>query len=63
MGFDSVFFARIDYGDKERRLNNLEMEWLWRPNSKSLGNDVQLFTHTLYAHYCAPGGFDFSVFS
>lgn len=62
MGFDSVFFARGDFGDKNKRLNDLEMEWVWRPNSKSLGNDIQLFTHYLYDHYCYPSGFWFDVF-
>ena len=40
MGFDALFFARLDYKDKEKRLNDLEMEWVWRPNPESLGNDT-----------------------
>ena len=63
MGFDALFYARLDYGDKERRLNDLEMEYVWRPNKDSLGNDVQILTHALFDHYCTPGGFDFSIFS
>lgn len=31
MGFDAWFFARLDYMDKEVRLNNTEMEFIWRP--------------------------------
>ena len=58
MGFDAWFFARLDYKDKERRMNDKELEFVWRP-SENLGNDVQIFTHTLYAHYSAPHGFDF----
>jgi hypothetical protein len=59
MGFDAWFFARLDYQDKEKRLNERSMEFIWRPNSKSLGNDTQILTHALYAHYSAPAGFGF----
>lgn len=44
MGFDAWFFARLDYQDKEKRLNNKEMEFVWRPYSQSLGNDVQILS-------------------
>lgn len=37
------------------------MEFIWRPNSKSLGNDTQIFTHALYQHYSAPSGFGFDA--
>lgn len=37
------------------------MEFIWRPNSKSLGNDTQIFTHALYHHYSAPSGFGFDA--
>ena len=40
MGFDAWFFSRIDYQDKNKRMNDLEMEWVWRPNPQSLGNDT-----------------------
>lgn len=59
MGFDAWFFARLDYQDKEKRLDNQEMEWIWRPNPESLGNQTQIFTHALYHHYSSPQGFDF----
>jgi alpha-mannosidase len=31
MGFDALFFARIDYQDKNRRMDSRELEWVWRP--------------------------------
>ena len=40
MGFDALFFARIDYKDKEKRMKTKELEWIWRPSSETLGNDV-----------------------
>ena len=61
MGFDALFFARLDYKDKEKRLNDKEMEYVWRPSS--LGNDVNILTHVLYHHYSAPSGFDFDEVS
>jgi len=54
MGFDALFFARIDYGDKDRRSAAKELEWVWRPASETLGDDVQIFTHTLWNMYSAP---------
>lgn len=46
MGFDAWFFSRLDYKDLEKRTNDLELEWIWRPNVDTLGKDVQIFTHT-----------------
>jgi len=31
MGFNSFFFARIDYQDKEKRMNEKSLEMVWRP--------------------------------
>ena len=39
------------------------MEWVWRPMNESLGNNVQILAHALYAHYSAPAGFDFDTLS
>jgi lysosomal alpha-mannosidase len=61
MGFDAWFFARLDYQDKNKRMNDKELEWIWRPNSDSLGDDVNIFTHTLYRHYSSPQGMNFDV--
>jgi hypothetical protein len=61
MGFDAWFFARLDYGDKEKRMNDQEMEFVWRPNAESLGTDTQILTHALYAHYSSPSGLNFDV--
>jgi len=38
MGFESVFFARIAYADKERRKDNKEMEFIWRPSFNYFGS-------------------------
>jgi len=36
MGFDGLFFARLDYQDYSRRKQAKEMELMWR-GSQSLG--------------------------
>jgi hypothetical protein len=61
MGFDAWFFARLDYADKERRMNEKELEFIWMPNEQSLGSDVNIFTHVLYRHYSSPDGFGFDT--
>lgn len=38
MRFDALFFARIDYQDKAKRLEDKSMEFLWRPLSYNSGN-------------------------
>ncbi len=43
MGFQSVFFARIDYQDYALRAGQKRLEWIWQP-SRSLGNKSQIFT-------------------
>ena len=31
MGFDAWFFARIDFEDREVRMADLSMQWVWKP--------------------------------
>lgn len=62
MGFDAWFFARMDDADKNHRVSNKEMEWIWYPSNDTLGSDVAIFTHMLWAStYYSPGGFNFDV--
>eukprot|EP00347_Sterkiella_histriomuscorum_P000869 403374211 len=63
MGFDAWFFARLDYQDKEKRLNENSMEFIWRPSFNHLGKTTEIFTHALYHHYSAPEGFNFDIWS
>jgi len=37
MGFDGMLFGRIDYQDKNKRLENQTMEFIWK-SSPSLGS-------------------------
>ena len=61
MGFDALFFARLDYQDKNKRMNDSSLEWVWIPNKESLGRDVNIFTHAFYGDYGSPDKFDFDV--
>ena len=54
MGFDSWFFARIDLQDYDVRMAEKKMQWVWKPFSKSLGDRVSIFTHTMPDHYHQP---------
>ena len=60
MGFNAVFFPRIDYQDKKRRMQFQEMEMVMH-TSKIL--DDPIFIHVNYHHYEAPPGFDFDISS
>ena len=63
MGFDAWFFSRLDYQDRDRRLDAKEMEFLWRPYFDHFGFDKQVFTHSLYYGYRSPLGFDYDTSS
>ncbi|TDH68309.1 hypothetical protein CCR75_004479 [Bremia lactucae] len=58
VGFDALYFARIDYQDYANRKKNKELEFIWRP-SKSRGKASQVFTGEIIDHYCPPSKFDF----
>ena len=61
MGFDAWFFARLDDQDKLVRMEEVSMEWVWRPFFQHEGKRTQIFTHALYQHYSAPSSFDFDT--
>ncbi|XP_012143157.2 lysosomal alpha-mannosidase II isoform X2 [Megachile rotundata] len=60
LGFDGMFFGRLDYQDKSQRLEDKTMEFLWK-GSPSLGSRADLFTVALYNTYSPPPGFCFDV--
>ncbi|XP_018301818.1 lysosomal alpha-mannosidase isoform X1 [Mycetomoellerius zeteki] len=60
MGFDGMLFGRIDYQDKEERLNNKTMEFIWK-SSPNLGKRANLFTTAMFNTYSPPPGFCFDV--
>ncbi|KOM38456.1 hypothetical protein LR48_Vigan03g183800 [Vigna angularis] len=60
LGFDSLFFARIDYQDRAKRLKEKTLEVIWQ-GCKSLGSSSQIFTGIFPRHYDPPDGFTFEI--
>lgn len=61
-GMDALFFGRIDYQDRARRVGSQEAEFIWR-GSPSLGPDAQVFaglTGEYGGNYGPPSGLDWS---
>ena len=56
LGFEGLFFCRLDYRDKARRKAEQELEMVWEA-STDLGGSADLFTHVLYNEYGPPPGF------
>ncbi|XP_058107981.1 alpha-mannosidase-like isoform X3 [Magnolia sinica] len=60
LGFDSLYFARIDYQDRAKRKVDKSLEVIWR-GSKTFGSSSQIFTSAFPVHYSPPTGFNFEV--
>lgn len=60
MGFDAFMFGRIDYEDKILRMEEKNLEFVWRP-SPSLGASNEIFTVVTYHGYNPPKGFCFDI--
>lgn len=60
LGFDSLFFARIDYQDRAKRKDDKTLEVVWQ-GSKSLASSAQIFTGIFPRHYDPPDGFTFEI--
>jgi hypothetical protein len=61
MGFDAMFFGRMDAEELGERIHNKEMEWVQRPASKSLGNEVGILFHVMNNIYSSPGPYCFDI--
>lgn len=57
MGFDALFFSRMDDPEKTERSNKKSMNFLWRPSSQNFGNQYQILTSVFQDDYCSPKGF------
>ncbi|KAK7507628.1 hypothetical protein BaRGS_00001563 [Batillaria attramentaria] len=56
-GFDSLYFGRLDYQDKDKRQNTTTMEMIWQGSPDNLGPVSDLFTGVLQNTYFPPNGF------
>lgn len=61
MGFDGLFLGRIDYQDKNERIRNTSLEFVWK-SSPSIGEKADIFTGVLPNVYWPPEGFCFDRF-
>ncbi|KAJ4728880.1 Alpha-mannosidase [Melia azedarach] len=55
VGFDSLFFSRIDYQDRAKRKDEKTLEVVWRA-SNTLGSSAQIFTGIFPENYEPPSG-------
>ncbi|XP_077252285.1 putative alpha-mannosidase At5g13980 isoform X2 [Tasmannia lanceolata] len=60
LGFDSLFFGRIDYQDRAKRKDQKSLEVIWR-GSNTLGSSAQIFAGAFPENYEPPSGFYFEV--
>ncbi|XP_064633968.1 lysosomal alpha-mannosidase-like [Lineus longissimus] len=58
MGYDGIFFARIDEQDRVNRKATKTMEMVWQ-GSNNLGEAADLFTGVFFTHYSSPSGFSY----
>ncbi|KAK8944596.1 hypothetical protein KSP39_PZI007703 [Platanthera zijinensis] len=61
LGFDSIFFARIDYQDRHQRRLDKSLEVIWR-GSRTFGPSSQIFASAFPVHYSPPHGFNFELY-
>eukprot|EP00092_Neocalanus_flemingeri_P035232 GFUD01038336.1.p1 GENE.GFUD01038336.1~~GFUD01038336.1.p1 ORF type:complete len:974 (+),score=218.88 GFUD01038336.1:74-2995(+) len=59
MGFDGLFFGRLDYADKEKRMRDNTMEMIWKGDPDEKSSQSDLFTGALFHAYSPPPGFCF----
>ncbi|KAK8465738.1 hypothetical protein PHAVU_009G161600 [Phaseolus vulgaris] len=60
VGFDSLFFGRIDYQDRAKRKDEKTLEVVWR-GSKSFGSSSQIFSGAFPENYEPPSNFYYEV--
>lgn len=61
VGFDSIFFARIDYQDRAKRKDEKSLEVIWQ-GSRTFGSSSQIFAGAFPENYePPPGGFYYEV--
>ncbi|XP_056018882.1 lysosomal alpha-mannosidase-like isoform X2 [Ostrea edulis] len=57
MGYDGLFFGRVDFEDKFHRELTKSMEMVWQGSPSNLGPSSDLFSGVLYHGYNPPPGF------
>ncbi|KAF5279970.1 hypothetical protein FQR65_LT15119 [Abscondita terminalis] len=60
LGFDGLFFTRLDHRDLKKRNSEKNTEFIWRGNG-DLGTASDIFTSIIYRDYNAPDTFCWDV--
>eukprot|EP00347_Sterkiella_histriomuscorum_P020142 403338949 len=63
LGFDALFFARVDDDEKNYRKQRQEMEFMWNPKVQTSKGEIQssdngIFTHVMFELYQGSCGID-----
>ncbi|CAG9856046.1 unnamed protein product [Phyllotreta striolata] len=59
LGFDGAFFARLDFNDRLKRIEEKRLDFLWKSSPNF--NDSEIFYAILKNHYGSPTGFCFDI--
>ncbi|MFN9980859.1 MAG: hypothetical protein ACK53Y_13120, partial [bacterium] len=65
VGFDALFFGRIDHQDLLIRRMNSQCEGVWRSSPHNFGSDAQVFfglTGSYRGNYGPPDGFNLDAY-
>ena len=54
MGFDALFYSRVETKVKGERIADKSMSYLWRPSFSHFGNSKQIMTNLFFFHYGLP---------
>lgn len=57
LGYDAMFFSRLDHQEKDERNAHQSLNFLWRPDVKHFGSEYQVLTNVFKDDYCFPRGF------
>lgn len=60
VGFDALFFGRMDYQDYNARAQTKDLEWIWRA-SESMTSSADVFAGKFWNGYGPPSGFNFDI--
>jgi alpha-mannosidase len=63
VGFDALYFQRIDYQDKSIRALNSQLEMLWQASPLTYGTENSVFTGVFPGSYCSNEPFDWDITS
>jgi alpha-mannosidase len=61
MGLEALFISRIATGDRDKRIKDSALNYLWRPDTTHFGDQHELLVSYFTNTYCFPEGFAFDT--